>query len=155
VVVEMRLETATGMPESIGRTTSVSAYVDLPIAEVFARFSDPGIDGLLGAAMRSTLASSGEGELLSIHAWPTVWVATGTVRVPITWRLRSSDGHVYEGSATICLLMVQSGQDAITELLVTLPVDGEGPEAVEVSAATDATHRILDELTRRLESRVS
>lgn len=147
MIVE-ELQQSFGAPEHGLRTASVSAYVDLPMAEVFARFSDPGIDGLLGSAMRSSLARAGGEELVSIHAWPTVWVSTGTVRVPVAWRLRSPDGSVRDGSATISLLMVQSGHDAITELLVTLPVDRYGG-----SEATEATHRILDELTRRLEGR--
>jgi len=42
--------------------------------------------------------------------------------------------------------MVQSGQDAITELLVALPV-GES----SASAASLVMHRVLDELTARLE----
>ncbi len=148
MIVEMRREPPTGMSEPSVRTASVSAYVNLPIAEVFTRFSDPGIDGLLGSVMRGSLASAGNGELLSIHAWPTVWVSTGTVRVPVTWRLRSPGGRVHEGSATISLLMVQSGHDAITELLVTLPVDSD-----DRPGATEATRQILDELTRRLEGR--
>ncbi len=129
------------------RTASVSAYVDLPIAEVVARFSDPGIDGLLMSAMRAALGGEGPGEVLSVHAWPTIWVSTGNVRVVVTWRARGAAGHVTERNATIALLMVQSGHDAITELLVTLPVTDDD----EALSATAALHRILDELTHRLE----
>lgn len=128
------------------RTASVSAYVDLPIAEVFGRFSDPAIDGLLMSAMRASLAAGDDGEVLSVHAWPTVWVSTGNVRVVVTWRIREVDGHVAEGTATISLLMVQSGHDAITELLVTLAVTDD-----DAASTTAALHRILDELTLRLE----
>lgn len=145
MIVEMDPKGMTAR-ESEARTASVSAYVDLPLADVFARFSDPGIDGLLMAALRRSL--TGLGEVLSVHAWPTVWVATGTVRVQVTWRIRGADARVREGTATISLLMVQSGHDAITELLVTLPVGDD-----EVAVSTDTTHRVLDELTRSLEGR--
>lgn len=128
------------------RTASVSAYVDLPLAEVFARFSDPCIDGLLMSAMRASLVTTGGGEVLSVHVWPTVWVSTGNVRVEVTWRIRGADGQVGEGTATISLLLVQGGHDAITELLVALPVTDD-----DVASDTAALHHILDELTRRLE----
>lgn len=116
------------------------------MAEVFARFSDPTIDGLLMSAMRASLGADIGGEVLSVHAWPTVWVSTGNVRVDVTWRTRGGDGQVGAGAATIALLMVQSGHDAITELLVTLPVTDD-----EAASTTTMLHRILDELTRRLE----
>lgn len=131
--------------EATDRTASVSAYVDLPLADVFARFSDPGIDGLFMSAMRTSLGTDG-GQVLSVHTWPTVWVSTGSARVVVTWRIRETDGHVREGSATIALLTVQSGNEAITELLVTLPVSGD-----EAESTTQTVHRALDELTRRLE----
>lgn len=143
MIVEMESQQTTAQAVE-PRTASVSAYVDLPLADVFARFSDPGIDGLLMATLRRGLA--GVGEVLSVHAWPTVWVATGNVRVQVTWRIRGVDARVREGTATVSLLMVQSGHDAITELLVTLPVDDD-----DVPASTEATHRFLDELTRCLE----
>lgn len=146
MIVEMSPHEVAGTPEAEVRTASVSAYVDLPLADVFARFSDPGIDGLLMATMRRSL--SGGGEVLSVHTWPTLWVATGTVRVQVTWRIRRADAVVREGTASISLLMVQGGQDAITELLVTVPL-GEDDAAM----VAEATHHILDELTRRLERR--
>lgn len=146
MIVEMSPQELAATPEAEVRTASVSAYVDLPLADVFARFSDPGIDGLLMATMRRSL--SGVGEVLSVHTWPTLWVATGTVRVQVTWRIRGADAVVREGTATISLLMVQGGKDAITELLVTVPLGEDGAAMV-----AEATHRILDELTRRLEGR--
>lgn len=145
MIVEMDRQGMTAR-EAEPRTASVSAYVDLPLTEVFARFSDPGIDGLLAAALRRSLG--GLGEVLSVHAWPTLWVATGTVRVQVTWRIRGVDARVREGTVTISLLLVQSGHDAITELLVTLPVDDD-----DAAVFTDTAHRVLDELTRCLEGR--
>lgn len=147
VEVDSLVVTRHGIEQKV-RTASVSAYVNLPIVDVVARFSDPGIDGLLMSTMRNSVRDAGLGDVLSVHAWPTVWVATGTVRVNLTWRLRGVRGRVTEGSATIALLTVQSGREPITELLATVPV-GDG----DLRVVTDATHRLLDELTRRLEAR--
>ncbi|MGQ0433163.1 MAG: hypothetical protein ACT452_12235 [Microthrixaceae bacterium] len=126
----------------------MSAYVNLPIVDVVAQFSDPGIDGLLMSTMRGCLGRAGLGEVLRVHAWPTVWVATGTVRLNVTWRVGGTDGRATDGEATISVLMVQSGREPITELLARLPVGADEPRVT-----TDVVHDLLDELTHRLEER--
>jgi len=147
VIVEVDSHVGTGT-RSEAHIASVSAYVNCPIVDVVAQFSDAGIDGLLMSTMRDGLATAGLGEVLSVHAWPTVWVATGTVRVNVTWRVRDVDGRATDGGATISLLMVQSGREPITELLAKVTV-GDG----DLRVTTDAMHGVLEELTRRIEAR--
>lgn len=150
VIVAMESEVATATAtQAEDRTASVSAYVNRPIVDVVAQFSDPGIDGLLMSTMRRVTGTTGLGDVLSVHAWPTVWVASGSVRVNVTWRIRGADGRSTDGAATIALLTVQSGGEPITELLARLPVGDGDPRA-----ATDTARRLLDELTLRMEARV-
>lgn len=148
MAVEDRVEEQTSPTSANARAASLSAYVDRPIADVFAYFADPDIDGLLAAAVRVALGA--DDELVSIHASPTLWVTSGNLRVPVTWQVRGADGGITEGTATISLLVVQSGHDAITELLVSLPVRDDS-----LVATTNATRSVLDELIRRLESRAA
>lgn len=148
MIVDMESDVATAT-RTEDRTASVNAYVNLPIVDVVAQFSDPGIDGMLMSTMRRVIGTTGLGDVLSVHAWPTVWVATGSVRVNVTWRTRGADGRTTDGAATISLLTVQSGGEPITELLARLPVGDGDPRA-----ATDTARRLLDELTLRMEARV-
>lgn len=144
--VDDQVEVRSASSSTEPRSASVSAYVDLPITEVVAHFTDPGIDGLLASAIRAALGVTGEA-LVSAHADASVWVSSGNVHLSVTWRFRGPDGQANDGTAMVSLLVVQSGHDAITELLVTLPVSEERSASI-----TDATHRILDEFTRRLEA---
>lgn len=146
MAVEDRVEERTESASSQDRSASLSAYVDLAIEDVVARFADPAIDELLTSTIRSALGLDADG-ILSAHAESCLWVSSGNVRVTVTWRVQGPDGQPNEGTATISLLVVQSGHDAITELLVSLPVQDDS-----AGIATEAAHRILDELTRRLES---
>ncbi len=146
MAVEDRVEERTDTPSSLDRSASLSAYVDLALEDVVARFADPAIDDLLTSAIRTALGLDAHEELWA-HAETCLWVSSGNVRVAVAWRARRPKGPVTEGTATISLLVVQSGHDAITELLVSLPVHGD-----TAGIATEAAHHILDEVTRRLES---
>jgi hypothetical protein len=135
-------EPATSMRE---RTVSVSAYVERPLAEVLARFTAADIDDILSAALQA--AHDGTDVIdLRAHAATPAWQSACTARVPITW---SSAGptEVKDGGATLSLLMVQSGHDAITELLLAFALPDE-----QVPSATRFVHRVLDDLVGRLEA---
>jgi hypothetical protein len=127
------------------RTVSVSAYVERPLAEVLARFAAPDIDELLTAALQG--AQDGPDVIdLRAHAARPVWQSACTARVPITWS--NADGPGFKvGDAMLSLLMVQSGHDAITELLLAFALPDE-----QVPSATRIVHRALDDLTGRLEA---
>jgi hypothetical protein len=118
----------------------VSAYVDLPLDAVLERL----VDDLLNTAVVAALGT--EGVVVDARVRAPVWVSSGHVRVPVTWSLAASAGSASDGAATISLLVVQSGGDAITELLVTLPAPAAGERA------STALHQVLHELTTRLES---
>ncbi|MFZ6004008.1 MAG: hypothetical protein ACOYXM_08755 [Actinomycetota bacterium] len=127
-----------------GSTAALSAYIDLSMDDVVSFFTDPGADAVLAATIQDVLAAADE--LVSVHAEPTLWASSGNLRVAVCWRVRGPSGDVRDGTATISLLVVQSGDDPITELLVSLPVQHER----ELTTAT--VRRILDGLTSRLEA---
>jgi hypothetical protein len=127
------------------RTVSVSAYVERPLTEVLARFSAPDIDDVLSAALQ---AGHDDTDVIDLraHASRPVWQSACTARVPITWST-SGPREPKEGDATLSLLMVQSGHDAITELLLAFALPDDA-----VHSATRIVHRALDDLTGRLEA---
>jgi hypothetical protein len=124
----------------------LSAYVDLPLDDVLEHFADPGFGELLAAAMRTAMGVPDEVAVHSLVA-PPVWESGANARVPVEWRITGRSGRTAEGSATISLLVVQSGHDAITELLVAMPVSEELAHTV-----TETTHRVLNDLIGRLEA---
>jgi hypothetical protein len=125
------------------RTVRLSAYVDLPLDVVLERFAGPGVDDLLTSAMHAGLALVGE-DPIRVHASVPVRQSDANVRVPIVWH-DSSRSH--DRTATISLLVVQSGREAITELLIELQVLED-----RARAATEAAHHVLDELATRIEA---
>ena len=125
------------------RTLHLCGYVNLPLADVFDAFDRPGMQELLGASLRKAMGSAGE--RMSLRASGAEHLSDTTARLSVDWRTTDRQGAVYEGSATISLLVVQSGSDPITELLVALPVD----EAAAAWVAA-ATRRFLDDVTEQL-----
>lgn len=130
--------------ESPEASAALSAYIDLAMTDVVSFFTDPGADAVLAATIQDVLAPADE--LVSVHAEPTLWASSGNLRVAVDWRIRAPSGEVRDGKATISLLVVQSGDDPVTELLVSLPVHHER------ELTTAAVRRILDGLTDRLEA---
>lgn len=124
------------------RTLHLSAYVELPLADVWDRFADPMIDDLLLESMQAAL---GGGEGISAHVSRPVLESDFNGHVAVSWR--GPGERATEGVATISLLVVQSGHDPITELHVALGVPVRQADSIARN-----THRFLDELTRRLEA---
>lgn len=128
------------------RVLHVSAYVDLSLDVVLEHFAPPEVDELLAAAVRAGLGGADE---TTVGAWagaPT-WVSSTHVRVPVRWSVDRAARSEAAGAATISLLVVQSGEAAITELLATVPApDTDEDRAVAV------LHHILHELTTRMEA---
>ena len=126
----------------VTRTLRISAYVDRALDEVVEIFARPGIDAMLAAAVQTALGSADA--RATVHAAKPVWVTAGHASVAVTWRVVGRSGRANDGKASIALLMVQSGHDPMTELLVALTVAGDDP------VASAKTHGVLDEITRLL-----
>lgn len=130
-------------------TMSVCDYVDLPLDTVKDLFTDAGADALLNEALRAAFGI--DGAVVSVHATPAEAVGRGMARVYATWEVTPPTGSPFSGSGTMIAVVVQSGREAQTELLVTIPV----PDDVSTRQSAAVTHRFLDELTARLMKRVA
>jgi RimJ/RimL family protein N-acetyltransferase len=133
----------TGQAPSAEHSMRLTAYLELGLDDVLALFARPEIDEVLGSAIRA--ASGSTDARLTIDAAGPVRVSASNARVAATWRVLSHAGRVSEGSATVSLLMVQSGTQPVTELLVSLTVDDD--QAVSAAAVA---HRFLEEVSDRL-----
>ena len=122
------------------RPALLCAYVDLSLGDLLERFADPSIDGLLASAIHSALGGRPD-QHVSAHASAPYRVSARNARIPVAWYATDGRGREREGAVTVSLLGVQSGDDPVTELLVTVPV--RDASAGEVTAAV---HRVLDEL---------
>ncbi len=130
------------------RGVHVSAYVDLALGAVFDRLAPPKGAELLEAAIRAGFEDEGEGELtVEVVAADPVWVSDSHARLSVTWSVAASSGSLTKGAATIALLMVQSGRDAITELLVVVPT-----QEFRTDRFNAVLHTVLYELAIRLET---
>lgn len=130
-----------GSPEA-GNTLRASAYVERALDAVLERLAGD----LLTAALADALGDT-EGGVIVVHAGQPVWVSAAHVRIPVTWS-RSGPGAVAaDGDATISLLVVQSGEYPITEVLATVPVSAAADSGAN-SVLRDTLHR----LTERLEA---
>jgi hypothetical protein len=128
----------------------VSAYVDLPLATVLDRLAPSAADRLLSAAFRAAIGGLPDLDLdVDARSAEPVWVSCSHVRVPITWRISRPTAPVSTGAATISLLVVQSGEEAITELLAVVPIPPEGE-----LRSTAELHKVLDQVARHLEAGV-
>jgi hypothetical protein len=123
-------------------TLHLSGYVDLALADVLRLFSRPGIDEVFRSSADAVLG--GAGPSLSLHVSQPEQFSVGTARATATWR-RVGASVEDGGSAQVSLLMVQSGHDPMTEILVKVTVSEDA-----VAEAAAVTRRLLDEITNRL-----
>jgi hypothetical protein len=121
------------------RPMSVSGYVDAPFAEVMAELAGPRARQVLRAAIAAGLGFSEDQVEVEVRA-PAVH-SGGNAQVDLTWSGDDGAGRVRGGSATVTVLLVQSGENPVTELLVRTQVD-----TVTAPQAAAAIHRCLDEL---------
>jgi hypothetical protein len=123
----------------------VSAYVDLPLTSVLDRLVQSSAAGLLSTAFRAAIGGVGDVDIDARTNEPA-WVSCSHVRVPISWRIQRPSA-VSTGAGTISLLVVQSGEEAITELLAVVPIPSEGE-----LRSTAELHKVLDQVARHLEA---
>lgn len=119
----------------------VCDYLELAWPEVVARLSSPTIDSVLSEALRDAL----EEDDVTVRASPPELVVGGRARVHLWWRASPPTGIVVEGTATIVVLPVQTGRDAVTELLVEV-----APAGAVTARAAGVTSRFLQVLVDRL-----
>jgi hypothetical protein len=125
------------------RPMSVSGYVDAPFGDVMAELAGPRARRVLRAAIAAGLGFGEDQVDVDVRA-PAVH-AGGSAQVELTWSGDDGAGRVRGGSATVTVLLVQSGEDPVTELLVRTQVDTDtAPQAAA------AIHRCLDELAALL-----
>jgi len=124
----------------------VSAYVDLPLPEVLGRLAPSEAAALLTAAFRAALDAARDVDV-NVRAEAPVWVSDSHVRVPVSWSISRPSAAVSVGAATISLLVVQSGDEAITELLAVVPISPEGE-----LRSTAELHEVLEQIARHLEA---
>jgi hypothetical protein len=133
------MTSGTARTERQQRPMSVSGYVDAPFGEVMAELAGPRARRVLQAAIAAGLGFGEDQVSVEVRA-PAVH-SGGSAQVDLTWSGDDGAGRVRGGSATVTVLLVQSGEDAITELLVRTQVD-----TATAPQAAAAIHRCLDEL---------
>lgn len=131
------------------RVVHLSAYVDLPISAVLERFAAPEFPDLLAESVLTSLDAA-TGVSVNARIEPPAWVSGLHARVPVSWRITGRSGRSVDASATVSLLVLRSGRNAITEILLAVPFPAE-----RVIADTEVAHRVLTELAGRLEAPLS
>ena len=121
----------------------VCDYVDLPFEVVTAMFEAPDIDDVLAVALRSAVGT--DAREVTISTSPPQRLGDGVARVEATWRTVEATGRESAGHGSLLALVVQSGREAVTEILVTVAV----PKDVSPRAA-GVTRRFLAEVTASL-----
>jgi hypothetical protein len=125
------------------RTVTVPAYVEIAFAEVIRAFAhEEQIAELLDAA---TVYAFPPGSTVRLRSSPPEVLTRSSARVRLAWEFIDPRGRPFEGGATIQLLVLQSGNEPLTELLVTTTIDDRYAHGVAI-----AVHRFMDGLVSRL-----
>jgi hypothetical protein len=126
------------------RMIRLSGYLDLRMEDVIDACSPAaGIEDLLGLAFGR--AMSLDGPAVTVEVLPPTWVSGDNASIPLSWRVHRGDDLVALGSAALSVLRVQSGQDPLTELL--LSVDISEPA---VSLVAPVLREVLDDVSTEL-----
>jgi hypothetical protein len=124
------------------RPMRVCGYIDRALPDLMAALASDGIEDTLARALAEAVAV--DIDHVTVTTTQPVAISASTAEVTATWEVSFSRSR-RQGSAKVDLLMVQSGHEPVTEVLVTMSViDGEA------EAAASATHRFLDQLTLSL-----
>ena len=125
------------------RIMRVCDYVDLPLELVAAMLEAPDVDDMLAVALQSAVGADARDVTVRTNAPERL--GDGVARIAATWQTIDSTGRESTGVGTLLALVVQSGREAVTELLVTVSV----PMDVSPRAAGVA-RRFLAEVTASL-----
>jgi hypothetical protein len=122
--MSQRTEVRAGSTGETGnRALGVCGYVERPFPEVVDAFASPATTARIAAALGAMLDS----EDLVVDLRGPVVVSARAARVYLTWDRPDRDGP--RGEATLSVLAVRSGREALTELLLSVPADSEAAES--------------------------
>lgn len=121
---------------STTRTMRVVGYVDLSLREVVALLARPDGDELLRTTLRATLRRQ---PVVEFHVGRPTVVSDRSACVAVDWH------GAEDGRTVVQLVVVQSGAEPKTEVVLSLEVVDDTSRAVAAAA-----HHFLDELTDRL-----
>ena len=126
------------------RTIHLSSYVALGIDDVLDALSSPAhVERLLRTPIRAVLG--GDADSLELNVGEVVRVSAGNASVSVSWSSRGANERLVAGRAEVAILVVQSGRDPLTELLLRIDV-----AAAHHRAVASALHDILDGVTDQL-----
>ncbi|MET0729001.1 MAG: hypothetical protein ABWZ76_11960 [Acidimicrobiales bacterium] len=142
-MVNSPAETRSPTSSTTEGTVRLCANVDRPLAALHDLFASPAVEGLLESSLRNGIEA--DVSAVRVRVSEPVWISDCNVRMTVAWTATPVRGRERVGEAGLSLLVVQSGHEAITELLVTMPLEDAH------AAHTDLTRLTLDDLVRRLE----
>jgi hypothetical protein len=117
------------------------SYVNRSLEEVVEVLGQADLESRLGTVAAAALGD----EPITVVPEPLARLTDNAAHVPVAWRAVGQDGTVREGRASIDAIVVRSGSEPRTELLITL----WGADAF-AGPAIARTRRFLDELTDQL-----
>lgn len=129
----------------VHRWVRVSGYVQMGLDDVVGWFEGPDVDRALEEALARALGTLPSN--LQVRGAAPVRVSASNVHVGLTWQIDRDDNRPAQGTGSIALLRVQSGQAPITEVLVSV-VTEEG----DAGRVAGSLHRFVDDLLVRLPS---
>jgi hypothetical protein len=127
------------------RTIHLSAYVGLGIDDVVDLLSSRSwIEARLATAVVAVLGADAADLALDLSTVTRISAASASCSV--SWTVRNGNEQLVAGHAGVAILLVQSGADPLTELLLTIEVEERNHSSV-----ARALHAILDRITAGLE----
>lgn len=129
----------------VHRWVRVSGYVQMALDDAVGWFEGPDVDRALEESLAHAVGAPAAN--LQVRGAAPVRVSASNAHVGLSWRIDRDDDDPAQGSGSIALLRVQSGQAPITEVLVSVVTD-EG----DASRVAGSLHRFVDHLLARLPS---
>jgi hypothetical protein len=127
---------------------SVCDYVALPLDEVATLLSRAGSRDLLATALNAALEP--DGPRVSVRISPIETIDRAAAHAHVMYQAIDPAVAEMHGDGTITMLVVRTGREALTELLVSVEVEEESAR----QAATVA-RRFLERLTALMEGRAA
>ena len=127
-------------------TAWLTAYVDRPFRAVVDELRRPDAVMLLAEVGAEAL---GRGARVEVAAGLPIVESFGHAMVPLSWTVTWPSGRSEDGVGALSVLVVQSGREPVTELLIAVPLtERTRPRVLSV------TRRLLDLLADRFEAAI-